>query len=270
MSAPHPAPAPTIDVAGVSVDFPLYHGTARSLKKTVFSSLSGRMGEDSKHRVVVQAVRDVTFSLKAGDRLGLIGTNGAGKTTLLRTLAGIYEPPAGRIRVQGTLGALLDANLGMNMELTGRENIALRGLYSGLSRPAIRRLEEDVCAFAELDQFIDLPVRIYSSGMVVRLGFGMATAIRPQVLLMDEWFLAGDAVFMKKARARLEEMVRGAEILVISTHQSSVIMDWCNRVIWMEQGRVRDDGAPADVLGRYLGPTAAASLRPQETTSAAA
>ncbi len=270
MAAAPPAATPAIEVVGVSVDFPLYHGTARSLKKTVFSSLSGRMGEDAKHRVVVQAVRDVTFSLRAGDRLGLIGTNGAGKTTLLRTLAGIYEPPAGRIRVQGTMGALLDANLGMNMELTGRENIALRGLYSGLSRTAVRRLEDDVCAFAELDQFIDLPVRIYSSGMVVRLGFGMATAIRPQVLLMDEWFLAGDSVFMQKARTRLEELVRGAEILVISTHQSSVIMDWCNRVIWMDQGRVRDDGPAADVLGRYLGPKAVADSRSKEPAPAVA
>jgi lipopolysaccharide transport system ATP-binding protein len=254
-------PGALIDVSGVSVDFPLYHGTARSLKKTVFSTLSGRMGEDAKRRVVVQALRDVSFRLTTGDRLGLIGSNGAGKTTLLRTLAGIYEPPVGRLLVRGSLGALLDPNLGMNMELTGRENIALRGLYGGMSKPAIRRLEEDVCVFAELDQFIDLPVRIYSSGMVVRLGFALATAIRPQVLLMDEWFLAGDANFMAKARTRLEDMVRGAEILVLSTHSANIVLDWCNRVIWMDQGRVRDDGPAADVLGRYLGPAALADLQ---------
>jgi len=242
-----------VETSGVSIDFPLYHASARSLKKTLFSNLSGRVGEDTKHRVVVQALRDISFRLAPGDRLGLVGSNGAGKTTLLRTLAGIYEPLIGRVRVAGSLGALLDPNLGLNPDLTGRENIFLRGLYAGLPRAEILRLEEDVRVFAELDQFMDLPVRIYSSGMMVRLGFAMATAIRPQVLLMDEWFLAGDAGFMQKARARLEDMVRGAEILVLSTHQIAVVRNWCTRVIWMDQGRVREDGPANEVLHRYLG-----------------
>ena len=242
-----------IEVAGLSVFFPLYHGNSRSLKKTVFAAAAGKLAQDRKHRVVVQALRDVSFSLRAGDRLGLIGGNGAGKTTLLRTLAGIYEPVMGRLAVTGSLHALLDPQLGMNPDLTGRENILLRGLYSGLSRPEIARLEEDVRTFAELGDFIDLPVRIYSSGMVVRLGFALATAIRPQILLMDEWFLAGDAEFMEKARARLESMVRGAEILVLSTHSLDVVEDWCNRVLWLDQGRIRDDGPPSEVLERYLG-----------------
>jgi lipopolysaccharide transport system ATP-binding protein len=242
-----------VEMSGVSVDFPLYHGSARSLKKTLFSNLAGRVGEDAQHRVVVQALRDVSFRLQPGDRLGLVGHNGAGKTTLLRTLAGIYEPLVGRVRVSGTLGALLDPNLGLNPDLTGRENIFLRGLYAGLPRAEIARLEEDVRDFAELGQFMDLPVRIYSSGMIVRLGFAMATAIRPQVLLMDEWFLAGDAAFMQKARGRLEEMVRGAEILVLSTHQSDVVLGWCTRVLWMDQGRVREDGPTDQVMHRFLG-----------------
>jgi len=133
----------------------------------------------------------------------------------------------------------------------------LRGLYNGLDRAAIRRLEEDVCDFAELDDFIELPVRIYSSGMVVRLGFALATAIRPQVLLMDEWFMAGDATFMEKARARLEDMVRGAEILVLSSHQAHVVLEWCTRVIWMDQGRIRADGPTAEIMDLYLGRAAA-------------
>ena len=253
-----------IDVRAVSLDFPLYHGNARSLKRTVFSTVSGRMQNDQRHRVVVQVLRDITFTLNSGDRLGLVGTNGAGKTTLLRTLAGIYEPVLGRVRVRGSLNALLDPQLGMNMELTGRENIMLRGLYNGLDRTAIARLEEDVRAFAELDDFIDLPVRIYSSGMVVRLGFALATAIRPQVLLMDEWFLAGDAAFIEKARGRLEDMVRGAEILVLSSHLSHVVLDWCTRVIWMDHGRIREDGPAADVLGRYM----AAASAPAPATAA--
>jgi lipopolysaccharide transport system ATP-binding protein len=242
-----------IEVASLSVFFPLYHGNSRSLKKTVFAAAAGKLAQDRKRRVVVQALRDISFSLRAGDRLGLIGGNGAGKTTLLRTLAGIYEPVMGRLSITGSLHALLDPQLGMNPDLTGRENILLRGLYSGLPRAEIARLEEDVRAFAELGDFMDLPVRIYSSGMVVRLGFALATAIRPQILLMDEWFLAGDAEFMEKARARLEDMVRGAEILVLSTHSMDVVEDWCGRVLWLDQGRIRDDGAPAEVLQRYLG-----------------
>jgi lipopolysaccharide transport system ATP-binding protein len=242
---------PEVEARGVSLDFPLYHGNARSLKRTVFSGLSGRMGNDRRHRVVVQALRDISFRLIKGDRLGLVGTNGAGKTTLLRTLAGIYEPLVGTVRVQGSINALLDPQLGMNVEMTGRENIMLRGLYNGMTRPAIRRLEEDVRAFAELGDFIDLPVKIYSSGMVVRLGFALATAIRPQVLLMDEWFLAGDAVFMEKARARLEDMVRGADILVLSSHLGQVVRDWCTRVLWMDQGRIREDGSATEVMEHY-------------------
>jgi len=242
-----------IDVDGVDVTFPIYHGNSRSLKRTVFAAASGRLHEDSHHRIVVQALRNVSLHLTTGDRLGLIGGNGAGKTTLLRTLAGIYEPVVGSVHVRGSIGALLDPNLGMNPELTGRENIALRGLYNGLSGPAIRRLEGDVQEFAELAEFLDLPIRFYSSGMVIRLGFALATAIRPQVLLMDEWFLAGDAAFMEKARSRLEDMVRGAEILVLSSHSTPVILDWSTRVIWLDQGRVMADGAPQDVMDRYMG-----------------
>ncbi len=240
-------------VHNVSLDFPLYHSNSRSLKKTVFNSVKGRMGADERSRVVVQALRDIHFTLKAGDRLGLVGSNGAGKTTLLRVLAGIYEPQAGHVRIQGTLNALLDPNLGMNAELTGRENIMLRGLYHGLNPAAIRRLAEDVAEFADLGDFLDLPVRIFSSGMVVRLGFALATAIKPQVLLMDEWFLAGDAAFLEKARSRLEDMVRGAEILVLSTHMPNVVHEWCSRVIWMDQGRIRSDGSPESVMNDYLG-----------------
>jgi lipopolysaccharide transport system ATP-binding protein len=248
-----PHQAAEIEMTGVSLDFPLYHTTGRSLKKTVVNTMTGRMGEDAKHRVVVQALRDISLRLRSGDRLGLIGSNGAGKTTLLRTLAGIYEPFDGVVRVRGSLSALLDPNLGMNLNLTGRENIMLRGLYSGLDSAAIAQLQSDVRGFADLDAFIDLPVRIYSAGMIVRLGFALATAIRPQVLLMDEWFLAGDANFMERARVRLEDMVRGAEILVLSSHNTAVLMQWCTEVIWMEQGRIRARGPAAEVLGQYLG-----------------
>jgi len=243
----------SIEVENLSVLFPLYHGSSRSLKKLVVAAASGRLAKDQQQRVVVRALSNINLQLNSGDRLGLVGSNGAGKTTLLRVLAGIYEPVLGRLHVRGSLNAMLDPNLGMNMDLTGRENILLRGLYNGLPRSALPRLEEDVADFAELSDFLDLPVRIYSAGMVVRLGFALATAIKPQILLMDEWFLAGDAVFMDKARARLEEMVRGADILVLSSHQSDVIRSWCTRVLWLEQGKVIADGPADEVLDQYLG-----------------
>ena len=241
-----------IDVEGLTVFFPLYHGNSRSLKKTVFAAATGRLGRDAQHRPGVQALRDISFCLREGDRLGLIGSNGAGKTTLLRTLAGIYEPVDGRIRVRGSISALLNTQLGMNQELTGRENILLRGLYDSLRPAQLAHLADDVAGFADLGDFLDLPVRIYSSGMMVRLAFALATAIRPQILLMDEWILAGDAAFLERARVRLEDMVRGAEILVLSTHDATVMRAWCSRVIWLDQGRVREDG-PADiVLDNYM------------------
>ncbi|MGI4794826.1 MAG: ABC transporter ATP-binding protein, partial [Janthinobacterium lividum] len=136
---------------------------------------------------------------------------------------------------------------------TGRENITLRGLHAGLSPKKIRAVEDDVQAFAELGGFLDMPMRTYSSGMVVRLGFALATSIRPRVLLMDEWFLAGDANFMVKARDRLEQLVSQAEILVISTHQLDVVAAWCTRVLWMDQGQIQMEGKPDKVLPAYLG-----------------
>ena len=243
---------------GLSLDFPIYHGGARSLKKTMFSAASGRLGpaREDPHtgtgRVVVQALRDITLSLSPGDRLGIVGHNGAGKSSLLRAMAGIYEPVAGRVHVGGTLNALLDPNSGMNLDLTGRENIVLRGRYAGLNGAAIRQLEEDVQEFAALGEFLDLPVRTYSSGMVIRLGFGLATAIAPQVLLMDEWFMAGDSAFQNKAHARLESVVRGAEILVLTSHMLPVLKTWCTRVLWLESGRVRADGPAEPVLRQYM------------------
>jgi lipopolysaccharide transport system ATP-binding protein len=243
-----------LSLKDVSISFPLYHGESRSLKKTVFAAASGRLGKDRKHRLVVEALRDISFTLTTGDRLGFVGSNGAGKTTLLRTMAGIYEPFIGDILIDGVVTALLDPGQGMNPEMTGRENIRLRGLFNGMNEAEIDALQDNVESFAELDHFLELPVRTYSSGMVIRLGFALATAIKPQILLMDEWLLAGDAAFMDKARHRLETMVRGAEILVLSSHSADIIMQWCNRVIWMDRGKIKADGTPDEVLSAYLPP----------------
>lgn len=251
---------PHIVVDGLCIDFPLYHGQSRSLKKRVGQNLarfapsspSSHLMHDLRERTVVSVLRDLTFTLGSGERLGLIGGNGAGKTTLLRALAGIYEPVAGTVTTEGTVRTLLDSSLGMNPELTGRENIRLRCRYDGLSRTRTAAVEKDVQDFAELGAYMDMPVKVYSAGMSVRLAFGLATATSPQILLMDEWFLAGDGVFMNKAKGRLEELVAQAEILVLSTHQPNIMRKWCTRVIWLEGGKIRMDASADEVLDVYL------------------
>ncbi|WP_265793332.1 ABC transporter ATP-binding protein [Acetobacter thailandicus] len=194
----------------------------------------------------------MSFSLKTGDRLGLVGSNGSGKTTLLRTLSGIYQPTAGTLSMEGKLISLLDPQQGMNMELTGYENIRLRSYYLGLSKSESQMFEEDVVGFTELNEFLDIPVRNYSSGMIVRLAFGMATAFSPEILLMDEWILAGDAAFMAKAKKRVEGMVQHADILVLASHSPSILAEWTNRLIWLDGGRIVADGPAMEVFESYL------------------
>lgn len=244
----------------ISIDFPLYHAESRSLKKAVLGKMTSRVGHDAKSRPTVQALRQISFTLNAGDRLGFVGANGAGKTTLLRTLSGIYQPSAGSLSMQGQLISLLDPTQGMNMDLTGRENIRLRGYYLGLTKAENRRLEADVEDFTELNEFLDLPVRNYSSGMIVRLAFGMATAFPPEILLMDEWIMAGDATFMAKAKQRIENMVENADILVLASHSPAILTQWTNRIIWLENGEIKADGAPLEIFQQYLPPEDYAEL----------
>ena len=197
----------TLQLDAVCLRFPLLHGGARSLKKTVLGALGGQLGgqltRTQQGRVEVDALHDISLRMASGARIGLVGGNGAGKTSLLRVLAGIYPPTRGTIHTQGRIHALLHPGQGMQPDLTGRENIRLGGLYHGLSGPALRRLEDDVAGFVE------------------------------------------------KARTRLEDIVRGAEILVLATHHTDVLRNWCDRVIWLEQGRIRGDGAAADILDAY-------------------
>ena len=232
----------------LTIEFPLYHLGARSLKKRLMAQALRRIREDSESRVVVSALRDLTFRIRSGERVALIGRNGAGKSTLLRTLAGIYDPVGGRISVQGTVGSLIDPGAGMDSWATGRENIRLRAWYSGLNEAQAEQLAQAVGSFSGLGEFLELPVRNYSSGMQLRLAFAMATASRPDILLMDEWFFTADASFMAQAEARLQEMVASAKILVIATHSMRVVRRLCNRVIRLEAGRIVDDGPTERVL----------------------
>jgi lipopolysaccharide transport system ATP-binding protein len=241
-----------IEATGLRVEFPLYHLAARSLKKQLLARAAVRVRTDESNRVVVSALRDLDFRIDSGERVALVGRNGAGKTTLLRSLAGIYEPVGGRLTIEGSVGSLIDPAAGLDQDSTGRENIRLRALYRNLDLAAQATLEEEVTEFAGLGEFLDMPIKGYSAGMAIRLAFAIATAMQPQILLMDEWFMAGDASFLQKAEARLASLVSGADIMVIATHDMSIARRWCTRAIRLDAGRIVADGPVEQVIAEMM------------------
>lgn len=242
----------SIACENVSVAFPLYGGGSRSLKKTLMHlGTGGRVGRDASDRVCVQALSEVSLVIEHGERVGLVGPNGAGKTTLLRVLAGIYEPTYGAVRCEGRVVPLFDPALGMDPEATGYENITLRGLLLGLSPQEIRERAEEVAAFTELADYLAMPVRTYSTGMMLRLAFAISTCIKPEILLMDEWIGLGDAHFLEKAERRMDRVIDSASILVIASHSPAIIKQWCNKAVLLGRGEVVAAGAVDEVLSAY-------------------
>ena len=243
-----------IEFKDVNVDFPIYNANGRSLKKRLIQvATGGQLGADQQGRVIVRALEGVTFEFKDGDRVGLLGHNGAGKSTLLRLLSGVYFPSSGTARIEGEVASLIDISLGIDPEATGRENIFLRGGLLGMSRSDIADQMDDIIEFSDLGGFVDMPLRTYSTGMHLRLAFAVSTIVRPQILLMDEWLSVGDEGFKHKAEARLTELVQATNILVIASHSRELVEKTCNRVIWLEHGKIRMDGSPESVLPRYFG-----------------
>lgn len=241
----------TVVFKNVCVDFPIYNARNRSLKNTVMQAATGGRVDFGAKETIIRSLHNVSFSLKPGDRVGLVGHNGAGKSTLLRTLGRVYAPTSGYANIQGEVGSLVDISLGINKEATGRENIYIRGALLGLSRKQIDDNFEEIVEFSELGDFIDMPVRTYSSGMHLRLAFSVATIIRPEILLMDEWLSVGDASFNKKARKRMTDLVESSEILVIASHSRRLIENTCNRAFWFEHGILKMDATPAEVCRAY-------------------
>lgn len=235
----------------VCVDFPIYNARNRSIKNTVMQAATGGKVDFGAKETIIRSLHDVSFNLKPGDRVGLVGHNGAGKSTLLRTIGRVYEPTSGKAEIYGEVGSLVDISLGINKEATGRENIFIRGVLLGLSRKQIEDNFDEIVEFSELGDFIDMPVRTYSSGMHLRLAFSVATIIRPEILLMDEWLSVGDASFNKKARQRMTDLVESSEILVIASHSRKLIEETCNRALWFEHGILKMDGEPKEVCKHY-------------------
>lgn len=198
----------------------------------------GRLEGEGRKRSVT-ALDGVSFKLQAGDRLGLVGPNGAGKTTLLKVLYGIYAPTSGTVEIDGRVDALFNINLGFRREATGRRNIVLRGLINGWSMEQIEARMEEIIAFSELGDFIDMPFKTYSQGMAARLAFSIATAMEPEILLMDEWIGAGDARFQEKAKARTAQLARQAGIIVLASHSRPLLAKTCNKILTLEGGTAR-------------------------------
>jgi len=241
-----------IELKNVTLDLPIYDVQGRSLKKQVLRmGRRNRIAEGGDGVIVVRALDDVNLRFERGDRIGLIGHNGAGKSTLLRTMAGIYPPTSGALSREGKVVPLLDISLGMDENSTGMQNIRLRGLLLGMSDEEIRAKQRGIADFCELGDYLDLPIRTYSSGMRVRLAFAVSTAVDAEILLLDEVMGVGDASFMHKAETRLADLHSRAEIVVLAMHSNSEIRKVCNKALWMDRGRVREFGPVEDVVVAY-------------------
>jgi ABC-2 type transport system ATP-binding protein len=242
----------SITTKDACVDFPIFDAKSRSLKKTVLGMVGGNIASDSKVPII-EALRDVTLNLQHGDRVGLVGHNGAGKSTLLRLLSGIYEPTRGTAEIRGRVAPVFDLGVGMDPEISGYENILIRGLFLGMSRKQMQDRVDDIAEFTELGDFLSLPLRTYSTGMRIRLALGVVTSIDPEILLLDEGIGAVDAAFMERARDRLADLVRRAGLLVFASHSEEFLRQLCDTALWLEHGRVRAHGELDDILRLYGG-----------------
>lgn len=216
----------------------------------------------------VRALQNINLQVREGDRLGIVGHNGAGKSTLLKLLAGIYPPTSGQRAVKGEISSLFDLSLGFEPEASGWENIAYRGYLQGETPRTLKQKLPVIAEFSELGEFLNTPVRHYSSGMLVRLAFAVATAIDPEILLVDEVLSAGDAAFQKKARRRMEDMIDKARMIVMVSHDLTALAKFCNRMIWLDHGQIRMAGQTLDVLEAYSAAMTGADAQPSARAAA--
>lgn len=242
----------SVIVEDVTVDFPIY-GSVKSFRTALFAKATGGLirHEGRHNRVAVRALESVSLKLGHGDRLGILGHNGSGKTTLLHILAGVYVPTAGRVTIEGRVSPLFNTSPGLDADDTGYENILTCGIFLGMSRGEISAKTPEIAEFSELGEYLNLPVRTYSAGMLTRLGFAIATSINPEILLLDEGLGAGDARFADRAKARVDRLVERSSILVIASHSEDLIRSMCTRALLLEAGRVVRIGGVDEVIAIY-------------------
>jgi ABC-type polysaccharide/polyol phosphate transport system ATPase subunit len=237
-----------IELEHVGLTFRIRKGGRVGLKEFL---VSGLLRKKENPYMEVQALRDVCLSITDGQRVGIIGHNGAGKSTLIRLIAGVYPPSSGVYRVEGKISSLMDIGLGIEPTASGWNNIAYRCYLQGDTPKEVEAKRPDIAAFSELGEFLHMPIRFYSSGMYVRFAFAVATAIEPEILLLDEVFGAGDLSFQEKARKRMHQLVDKARILVFVSHDLEMIGKLCDRVIWMDKGTVLRDGKTREIISQY-------------------
>jgi ABC-2 type transport system ATP-binding protein len=245
----------SIEVRGACVDFPIFDAKTRSLKKALLGTVGragGRIGIADRVPII-EALRNITLSLRHGDRVGLVGNNGAGKSTLLRLLSGIYEPTRGSARIAGKVAPIFDLGVGLDPEISGYENIIIRGLFLGMTRKQMEARTEEIAEFTELGDYLSMPLRTYSTGMRVRLALGVVTSIDPEILLLDEGIGAVDSAFLDKAKDRLTALVERSGILVFASHSDELVLELCTTGLWLEHGEIREQGDLRAVLAHYKG-----------------
>jgi lipopolysaccharide transport system ATP-binding protein len=239
-------PESAVSVEGVSKVFRRYSRRAHGTLKSALLSRSGRPSRDG-----VVALSDVSFEVAPGETLGVVGANGSGKSTLLKILAGIVRPTQGSVQVRGRLAALLELGAGFHPEISGRENVEITGLLLGLTRREIAARFDEIVRFAGVEEFLDAPVKTYSSGMAVRLGFAIAAASDPDVFLVDEVLAVGDEAFAHRAVERFADFERAGKTLVFVSHDLALVTERCRRAIWLDHGRVAADGLAGETVARY-------------------
>lgn len=240
-----------VDIQNVSLHYPLPGLRARSLKHRLLRAATGGAICESAGTTYVEALRDITVALGEGDRVGLVGHNGAGKSTLLKVIGGVFRPTAGRIVIEGRVISTANLSVGMEMEATGIENIVTRGLLLGMRLREIRERIEEIADFTELGDYLNMPVRIYSTGMLTRLAFATVTAMDADVLLMDEVIGTGDAAFIEKAERRLKTFMSRSKILVMASHSEHVLRSFCNKAVLIDHGLLMRFGPIEDVMDSY-------------------
>lgn len=240
----------SISLENVGLTFHVRRERRIPLKEHLFARLTGRQRQNPV--LEVRSIQGISTCFDDGERIGIIGHNGAGKSTFLRLLAGVYPPTTGHLNVQGKVSGLFDLTLGFEPYGSGRDNIRYRGYLLGETPDSLGPKIDSIVEFAELGEFIDTPVRHYSSGMLVRLGFSIATSLDPEILLIDECFSAGDRGFQRKATERLDQMMKKARLIVMVSHDMGLLKRLTDRVIWLDQGRVRCDGPSEHVIDEYI------------------
>ncbi|MBN8647351.1 MAG: ABC transporter ATP-binding protein [Caulobacterales bacterium] len=230
----------SIRVSNLTIDLPLIDVSANSLRRKIINlAVGGKFMKKQSGDLIIRAIDNVSFEVDDGERVGVVGHNGAGKTTLLRAVAGVFEPRAGKVIIDGKITALFGAGIGLDPEATGLENIVLMAAYLGMHIKTTDPIVEDIIDFCDLNDYIELPVKVYSTGMLGRLAFAVATSFKPDVLILDEWLGAGDQAFITKANNRVTNFVNNAKVVLLASHATNIIEQMTSRVLWLDRGKVK-------------------------------